>query len=99
MSTIEKLPEVMTSREVAEFLRVSEATVQQYAVRAWLPGRQLGTEWRFSRAAIEEWLRGPSGKEILLGQWGILEDDQIDLAELRGRIYADRSRSEGVEVD
>lgn len=92
-------PDVLTVKEVAEFLRVPEATVRQYASRLAIPGRQLGKEWRFSRMALEEWLRGASGKEILLSQAGSVEDDVEDLAELRASIYKDRGRPETEEME
>lgn len=94
MSTTERLPEVMTAQEVAEFLRISEAVVRQYAVRGSIPGRQIGDDWRFWKAAIVEWLRGPSGKEILLSQFGALEDDIDDMRGVNQAIYADRGRPE-----
>src|SRR5688572_17308534 len=87
-------PDVMTIPEVAEFLRVSEATVRHYATRFAIPGRQLGKEWRFSRLALEDWLRSASGKEILLSQAGAFADDREDLEQLRVGIYRDRGRSE-----
>jgi hypothetical protein len=99
MTTIEKEPEVMTAEELAGFLRVPEATVRQYAVRFYIPGRQIGKEWRFWRVAIQEWLRGRSGKEVLLSQAGAFEDDAEDLAELRAAIYRDRGRPEVEEVE
>ncbi len=94
MATTEKEPEVMTAEELAGFLRVPEATVRQYAGRFSIPGRQIGQEWRFWRVAIQEWLRGRSGKEVLLSQAGAFEDDAQDLAELRASIYRDRGRPE-----
>ncbi len=92
-------PEVLTVKEVAEYLRLSEAEVRRYASRFAIPGRQLGEEWRFSRAALEEWLRGASGKEILLSQAGVFEDDQEDLAELRATIYKRRGHSGAEEAE
>ena len=97
MATSEKEPEVMTAEELAGFLRVPEATVRQYAGRFSIPGRQIGQEWRFWRVAILEWLRGRSGKEVLLSQAGAFEDDAQDLAELRASIYRDRGRPEADE--
>lgn len=87
-------PDVMTIPEVAEFLRVPEATVRRYATRFAIPGRQLGKEWRFSRLALEDWLRSASGKEILLSQAGAFADDMEDLEQLRAAIYRNRGRSE-----
>ena len=95
MSTTERMPAVMTSAEVAEFLRVPEATVLHYATRSWLPGRQIGGQWRFWRGAIEEWLRARSGKELLVGQVGALEDDLDGLRELRDAVSDGRNRPDG----
>jgi hypothetical protein len=94
MATVEKEREVMTTEELAEFLRVPEAIVRQYAGRFHIHGRQIGPEWRFWRIAIQDWLRGRTGKEALLSQAGAFEDDAEDLAELRAAIYRDRGRSE-----
>jgi len=97
MTTAGQEPEVMTAEELARFLRVPETTVRQYAFRFLIPGRQIGQEWRFWRVAIQEWLRGRSGKETLLGQAGAFEDDLADQAALRAAIYRDRGRSEAEE--
>ncbi len=99
MVQTQEKPEVLTVKEVAEYLRLSEAEIQQYASRLLIPGRQIGNEWRFSRAALQEWLRGASGKEILLSQAGALEDDLEDLAELRAAVYRMRGRSESEAVE
>jgi excisionase family DNA binding protein len=49
-------PEVMTLAEAAAFLRVDEAALEASAAQGKLPGRRIGGEWRFSRAAIMTWL-------------------------------------------
>lgn len=91
--------DVLTIQEVAEYLRVSEATVRRYASRFAIPGRQIGNQWRFSRTAVDEWLRSASGKEILLSQAGAFRDDPDDLAALREAIYKERGRPEVDELD
>jgi excisionase family DNA binding protein len=48
--------EVLTLDEAAQLLRVDERTVRELALRGELPGRKLGRAWRFSRAALLEWL-------------------------------------------
>jgi excisionase family DNA binding protein len=48
--------EVLTAEQLAELLQVDEQTVRDLARRGELPGRKLGREWRFSRAAVLEWL-------------------------------------------
>jgi excisionase family DNA binding protein len=48
--------DVLTLGEAAELLRVEEAVVERLASAGELPGRRLGSEWRFSRSALLEWL-------------------------------------------
>ena len=49
-------PEVLTPAQLAELLQVDEETVVELAERQELPGRKVGEEWRFSRAAVLAWL-------------------------------------------
>lgn len=53
--------EIMTIEEVAEYLRVSERTVYDWAQKGQLPGGKLGTTWRFKRADIESWVNRQLG--------------------------------------
>jgi excisionase family DNA binding protein len=55
--------EIMNSREAADFLRVGKETVIREARAGRLPGRRIGKEWRFSRAALLKWLAGGPGLE------------------------------------
>ncbi len=48
--------EIMTIEEVAEYLRVSERTVYDWAQKGDLPGGKLGTTWRFKRGDVENWV-------------------------------------------
>ena len=48
---------VLTLPEVAVFLRVDEGAILQLLADRAIPGQTIGGEWRFSRAAIEGWLR------------------------------------------
>jgi excisionase family DNA binding protein len=52
-------PEVMTVEQAAELLQVEMRTVLELAESGQLPGRRLGSTWRFSRKAIIEWLGTP----------------------------------------
>jgi excisionase family DNA binding protein len=49
-------PEIMTSYEVAAYLRVSRATVIRLFKRRNLPGFRIGVDYRFRRADIDEWI-------------------------------------------
>ena len=61
-------PEIMTVQEVAEFLRVSERTVYDWATASTIPCGKLGTTWRFKRSEVEKWvdkqLSGSSKKNV-----------------------------------
>ena len=49
-------PEVLTPAQLAELLQVKLETAVALAASGDIPGRQLGGEWRFSRAAVLAWL-------------------------------------------
>jgi len=46
-------PELLTVSEVMAYLRVSRATVIRYARKGVIPGKKIGSIWRFSRNEIE----------------------------------------------
>jgi excisionase family DNA binding protein len=48
--------EVMDLAAAAKFLRLPAKTVVRLVKEQGLPGRQIGKQWRFLRAAIERWL-------------------------------------------
>jgi PTS system nitrogen regulatory IIA component len=50
------LQEIMTIEEVAEYLRVSERTVYDWAQKGDIPCGKLGTAWRFKRKDIQAWV-------------------------------------------
>ncbi len=49
-------PEVLTAGEAAQLLQSTEAAVTELAEAGELPGRKVGGEWRFARAAVLAWL-------------------------------------------
>lgn len=53
--------EVLTLEQAAELLQVSEQAVSELANDGKLPGRKIGDAWRFSRAALVEWLAAGDG--------------------------------------
>lgn len=46
----------MTADELARYLEVEVSTVSQWAQSGRLPAQAEGSQWRFDRAKIEEWL-------------------------------------------
>ena len=51
-------PEVLTLEGAAELLQLAPDAVADLAEAGKLPGRRIGDEWRFSRAAVLAWLAG-----------------------------------------
>ena len=49
---------MVTVREVAEFLRMKEATVCRLASGGQLPGLKIGKSWRFDMVALERLITG-----------------------------------------
>lgn len=93
MNQLTTVPEVMTLQEVADYLRLPEATVERHALQGQLPGRRIEETWRFLKAALDDWLRAQDSRTILLQQAGALADDET-MDELRASIYAERGRPE-----
>jgi excisionase family DNA binding protein len=56
--------EVLNAEEAAEFLGVNPYTVRQKARSGEMPGRKVGKEWRFSRQALLEWLKGSDRHKV-----------------------------------
>ncbi len=68
--------EILTIEEVAEYLRVSERTVYDWANKGQIPCGKLGTSWRFKREEVERWvderlsarrLTGEATRSVALG--------------------------------
>lgn len=48
--------EIMTIKEVAEFLRLTEKTTYRYALEGKIPAFKVGGAWRFRKSKIEQWI-------------------------------------------
>jgi excisionase family DNA binding protein len=86
--------EVLTLAEAAAYLRLPEAEVVRLVNSQGLPGRRAGEEWRFLKAAVQDWLRTPApqpGKEAMLSRIGSWKDDP-HLEEMLREIFKRRGR-------
>ena len=84
--------EVFTLSEAAAYLRVTEEEFLRLVDNQSLPGRRFGTEWRFLKSAIQDWLRTPpkrGSREAVLSVAGAWKDDPFVEAELE-EIYRKR---------
>ena len=83
-------PEVLTLAEAADFLRLSESEVVELTFKQSLPGRKIGSQWRFLRNGLTDWLlQLPQSQRLLRHAGAIPENPEAMLNE----IYQDRGRS------
>ena len=79
--------EVLTLAEAAAYLRLSEADVLRLIDEQALPARRLGTELRFRKSAIQQWLSAgtprQSGKMAQMAVAGSWKDDPLVEEELK----------------
>jgi len=48
--------EILTLKEVAEYLKLAEKTAYRLAAEGKLPGFKVGGSWRFKRQDIDRWI-------------------------------------------
>ena len=48
--------DIITIKEVAEYLKIKEATVYSLAAKGEIPAFKVGGSWRFDKADIENWI-------------------------------------------
>jgi excisionase family DNA binding protein len=88
--------EVLTLAEAAAYLRLPEAEIVGLVRSQGLPGRCIGGEWRFLKAAIQHWLATASPtwetrKAAILELAGKYKDDP-DLERIVEEAYRRRGR-------
>jgi len=52
-----KEKEILTAKEVADYLHLHPLTVHRYAREGKIPGFKIGTDWRFHKKYIENWIK------------------------------------------
>lgn len=60
--------EIMTTEEVAEYLRLNQATIYKLAQSGEIPAAKVGRAWRFRRDLIDEWFREQAGISGMPGE-------------------------------
>jgi excisionase family DNA binding protein len=48
--------DIMTTFQAAEYLQMHPKTVAKLALQGAIPGQKVGSQWRFSREALHEWI-------------------------------------------
>ncbi len=52
-----KNKEILTAKEIAEYLGIHPLTVHKYAREGKIPAFKIGTDWRFHKKHIEKWIK------------------------------------------
>ena len=84
--------EILNLLQAMEFLGVSERTMLRLLRDERVPARKIGREWRFSRAALLEWLGQGDSYHYLNGaaeQYRVSEDKKAATRELLMKINAE----------
>jgi excisionase family DNA binding protein len=55
------MSEIMTPKEVANYLKMSVLTVYKHAKQGTIPGFRIGNSWRFDKNRIDAALLGGEG--------------------------------------
>lgn len=48
--------QILTVKEVAEYLKINERTVYRMATAARIPAFKVGTSWRFKKKELDTWI-------------------------------------------
>ena len=54
---LENLPDIITVKQLAEFLQVTELTIRRAITSGALKAFKVGREWRIERKAVMEWIK------------------------------------------
>ena len=56
--------EILTLKEVAEYLKLAEKTAYRLALAGKLPGFKVGGSWRFKREDVLQWIEEQKNREL-----------------------------------
>jgi excisionase family DNA binding protein len=55
---------ILTIKEIAEYLKVTERTIYRLAAAKQMPAFKIGGSWRFSRQDIDGWIKQQSQQPL-----------------------------------
>lgn len=83
---------ILTIEEVANYLRVSDRTVYDWAQKGEIPAGKIGTAWRFKRSEIEKWVNERlssgarlDGGSVVVSAKNILSPSRVVFVEQRAK--------------
>ena len=52
--------DIMTVKELADYLKIAEKTAYRFASEGKVPGFKVGSAWRFKKEEIDAWIKRQS---------------------------------------
>lgn len=68
MPTSTREGEILTIKQVADYLKVTDRTIYRLAAAKKIPAFKIGGTWRFSRADIDGWIKQQSMEGLDTGR-------------------------------
>lgn len=70
--------EILTIKQVADYLKVTERTIYRLAGSKRIPAFKVGGTWRFSRSDIDNWIKHQSMEGLDTGREETIESQSND---------------------
>jgi excisionase family DNA binding protein len=61
------MPQIMTTKELAKYLKLHEITICKYAAEGKIPAVRIGRVWRFDKDAIDDFIAEGTPPVIKVG--------------------------------
>jgi excisionase family DNA binding protein len=55
---------ILTTKELAQYLKLTEVTIYKYANEGKIPGFKIGSRWRFDKDKIDDLLNSENGDMV-----------------------------------
>ena len=59
------LDDLMTTKELAEYLQLDRMTIYKLLKSGEIPANRVGHQWRFFRSDIDSWIRSKQASETI----------------------------------
>ena len=53
---------ILTTKELAEYLKLTEVTIYKYVSEGKIPGMKIGSRWRFEKDKIDDLLKNENSE-------------------------------------
>lgn len=85
------MPDVLTLKQLAEHLQLSERTIYRLLRQGQLPGFKVGGHWRFRQAVVDYWLDLRMGRMNAAELWEMEAEWEAPALSLSGALATDNA--------